>query len=189
MRAAVKDQLLCELEQQRTVSDAEIQWLRKTRQELEDSRNRLSALYDNAPVAYVTLDKKGRIQGLNETASRLLGYPQNKILQLPFTFLVGRDEVNSFLTYLDRCHRSDASKVVIELKLRTRSRKPIPVQLVSVSYTQGGTELFQTAIIDLTDRKQNELALEQAKAFAESIVETVHDPLVVLNEEFKIVSV
>jgi PAS domain-containing protein len=42
-------------------------------EDLEESRNRYAALYDFAPVGYVTFDHKGCIQEINLTGASLIG--------------------------------------------------------------------------------------------------------------------
>ena len=43
--------------------------------------------------------------------------------------------------------------------------------------------------VDISDRKRAEVELHEAKVFAESIVETLHEPLLVLNPDFTVQSV
>src|SRR5437016_2831242 len=95
-----KDQLVCELEWQRTVSDAQIQALETTRRELEDSRNSFAILFEHAPIAYVTLDRKGHIHETNAHGARLLGYERDKLSRFPLTFFIYRPDLPQFLAHL-----------------------------------------------------------------------------------------
>ena len=71
----LKDQLLCELELQHTISAAQIQTLQNIQQELEESRNNFATLYQQAPIGFVTLNHRGHVEEANMVAERLLGLP------------------------------------------------------------------------------------------------------------------
>ena len=47
--------------------------LQQARTELEESLARYTALYESAPVGYLTLDREGVIRQVNLTGTRLLG--------------------------------------------------------------------------------------------------------------------
>ncbi len=58
--------------------------LRRIEQELTESREKYSDLYDFAPVGYVTCDSQGKILEVNLTACSLLGVERHKLLHKPF---------------------------------------------------------------------------------------------------------
>ena len=59
--------------------------LRSTQQELETAREKYFALYDLAPVGYVTLSGNGIILESNLTAAALLGVNRANIIGQPLT--------------------------------------------------------------------------------------------------------
>jgi PAS domain S-box-containing protein len=183
-----KDEHLCALEWQQTISNVQIEALEKTRRELEDSANSFAALYEHGPVGYLTLDHTGCIRDANATACRLLGFNRDKLRHLPFTFMIHRDDVGRFLGHLGQCQKSK-QRLVTELRLQTNKKTIIPIQMVSAPFEKRGRKMFLTALVDLTHRQQNEEALASAKEFAESIVETIREPLAVLDADLKIVSI
>jgi PAS domain S-box-containing protein len=186
---ASQDQLLCELEWQKTISESRLQSSKKTRQELEALRNSFAAVYQHSPIAYLTLNTRAHIKEANPAAGRLLGAEPSRLAHLPLSMFVLPDDVNRYLAHLTQCQQSSEKPVTTELRLRTRTGTMVPVQLVTVPFFAGGARLFQTAVVNLTDRCKNERALADSKAFAESIVQTIREPLAVLDSDFRVVSI
>lgn len=185
-----KDQQLCELELQRTVAEARIRELEVANRRLEEAQTRLTnSFYEHAPVGYITFDRKGYIVESNATALLLLGHDSTSLKERPFKFFVQREDWNLFISHLQRCRTGNGTKAITELRLQSKGRGAIPVQLTSVPMDNAGQYLCRTVLVDLAERKRNEHALAQAKEFAESIVQTVRQPLVVLDSDLRIMSV
>src|SRR5690349_19461803 len=138
---------------------------------LEESRDRYAALYDYAPVAYVTLDAHGVIREINRAGSALLGLPPGRLMETPLVLFVASRSRRKFLNHLRACRMSfavpapDAAPVTTELVLRPRDGREIEVQLLSValsSSTEGPR--YQSAIVDLADRRRAERESERLKS-------------------------
>jgi PAS domain S-box-containing protein len=138
--------------------------IRNPRTELEAATQRFVDLYDFAPIAYVSFGRTGRIEEANLMATELLGEPRDRLIGRPFGFYVA--DLDLFMQHLLYC-RTSQRQVKTELQLKSRKREPIPAQLLSTpitSTTRNGALLFQTAIIDLRERKRHEQQLtEQAR--------------------------
>ena len=138
--------------------------IRNPKTELEAATQRFVDLYDFAPIAYVSFGRTGRIEEANLTATELLGEPRDRLIGRPFAFYVA--DLDLFMRHLLSC-RTSQRQVKTELQLKTRKGELIPAQLLSTpitSTTRNGALLFQTAIIDLGERKRHEQQLaEQAR--------------------------
>ena len=131
----------------------------KTR--LEAATQRFVDLYDFAPIAYVSFDRAGRIEEANLAATELLSVPRDLLVGRPFAFYVAN--LDSFLHHLLYC-RTTHEQVSTELELKPRKGERIPVHLLSTpitSTTRNGALLYQTAIIDLSQRKRHEQQLAE----------------------------
>src|SRR5213596_681618 len=141
-----------------------IHGLRHPKTELESAIQRYVDLYDFAPIAYVSFDRAGRIEEANLAATELLAEPRDLLIGRPIAFYVA--DLDSLLRHLLYC-RTSQQQVQTELLLRSRKGEQIPALLLSTPITstaRNGALLYQTAIIDLRERKTQERVLaEQAR--------------------------
>src|SRR5262249_33862414 len=70
--------------------------LRHAQIELGISRDRYAALYQNAPVGYLTIDRDGAITEINVTACDLLGRPREQVLGLKLYSLINPTDPATF---------------------------------------------------------------------------------------------
>ncbi|MHB8124372.1 MAG: ATP-binding protein [Desulfitobacteriaceae bacterium] len=152
--------LINELETNQLVLETKCQALQESLEDLEESRNRYAALYDFAPVGYVTFDHKGCIQEINLTGASLIGLERSQLIGIPMFVIVAKSDLKLFLDHLRRCKRTD-EKVITELSLASKYGTPIQVQLLSVSYksADGCSSFYKTVITDITERKHYEKEL------------------------------
>jgi PAS domain S-box-containing protein len=137
--------------------------IRNPKTELEAATQRFVDLYDFAPIAYVSFGRAGRIEEANLTATELLGEPRDRLVGRPFAFYVA--DLDLFMQHLLYC-RTSQRQVKTELQLKNRKGERIPAQLLSTpisSTTRNGVLLYQTAIIDLTERKRFEEKIRRSE--------------------------
>ena len=133
--------------------------------ELEAAIQRYVDLFDFAPIAYITFNRVGRIEEINLAAAQLLGRSRDRLIGEPFAPHVTKKDGALFLNHLLRCRSSD-SRVETKLHLMKRSGEIILTHLASSPVTSSmrdGALLYQTAIVDLTERKQAEEAIRQSE--------------------------
>lgn len=134
--------------------EVQCQAMQDTLGELEESRNRYAALYDFAPVGYVTFDAKGCIQEINLTGAALLGMERTRLIGMPMSAFVDKNNCKLFFDHLRSC-RHTREKVITELQLATRNAVVIHTQLISLplpATDSPGLE-YRTIIADITERK------------------------------------
>src|SRR5205823_1254630 len=137
---------------------------RNPKTELEAAIQRFVDLYDFAPIAYVSFNHAGRIEEANLAATELFGVPKDLLIGRPFAFYVA--DLDLFMQHLLYC-RTSHQRVETELELKPRKGEKISALLCSTPVTstmKNGALLYQTAILDLGERKHHERQLaEQAR--------------------------
>lgn len=176
--------LLDELQTKQLDLEAQHQTLLEALEELEESRNCYAALYDFAPVGYVTFDFRGCIQEINLTGASLIGKERSLLIGSPFSCSVKKSDLKLFLNHMRHCRRSN-EKVITELSLITKNGLPVQVQLLSVpiQIVSKNISHYRTIITDITERKllEKELSrLERLNLIGEmgaSIAHEIRNPM------------
>jgi PAS domain S-box-containing protein len=133
--------------------------LRQAQVELADSRDRYADLYEFAPVGYLTLDRDGKIREVNLAAATMLGVGRGDLPGAKISAFVGRESQDDL-----HLHRrevlSSEEKQVCEIGMRTATGGIMAVRLESVAFGPEDDRCCRTALIDVTARKDAELALQ-----------------------------
>ncbi len=140
------------------------QVFRHPKTELEAAVQRYVDLFDFAPIAYVSFNRVGRVEESNLVAAQLLVRSRDRLIGQPFALHVAKKDGALFLNHLLRC-RSSESRVETELHLKKQNGEIILARLASSPMTSSmryGALLYQTAIIDLTERKRAEETRSEA---------------------------
>lgn len=154
--------------------------LRRAQKELEESRDRYSDLYDFAPIGYFSFDKNGLIIEVNLTGAKKLGVERNFLIKKPFSLFISPGSKDVFYLHLRQVFMTGVRQTC-ELKLVDKTGIHVDIQLESLSVQEGNSVHCRTAMSDITDRKKSEEAIRNALAYTESIVDTIREPLVILD--------
>ena len=181
--------LIHELQVHRIELEMQNEELRKAQVEVEESRSKYLDLYDFAPIGYFTLDQKGLILEVNLAGADLLGMERSYLLKRGFSRFIAPDYQDAFYLHRRRVFES-AAKQTCELRLVNKDGTPFYAQLESIAAqnAQGHYNQLRTTITDVTWRKQAEQEMQKTLDYAESIVETVREPLMVLDAGLRVIS-
>ncbi len=148
--------------------------LSETRTELENSQHRYADLYDLAPVGYMTLDGKGCIQEINQTASQMLGWSVAHLMGRPLLPHIAAGDRRTFLKHLWESRRT-TTQVITTLRLNAKDGEERSVQLATNCSRDSGNRpnLCRTALIDITRQRYAEAALSASEAKFRVLAENI----------------
>ena len=123
---------------------------------------RYADMFDFVPIGFFTLGPQGRILEVNLTGARLLGADRSDLVDQKFTKFIADGFQAGFLHHCKKVLES-GNRETFDLKLFKANQSDFWAQLESIAVMAGDSALngrrFNTAITDITDRKQAEDAL------------------------------
>lgn len=155
---------------------------------LQDSETRYRRLFETTRDGILILDAEtGRIDDVNPFLLRLLGYTYAELFgQHLWELGMFKDIAASKEAF--KTLQEDKSIRYEDLPLETRDGHPIAVEFVSNVYVVDQVKVIQCNIRDITERVRLKTEVQHAKEYAENIVETVREPLVVLTSDLKMLT-
>ncbi len=186
--------------------------LRSTTEELETSKEELQSM--NEELATVNQENRYKVEELAQLSSDLQNLlsatdvatlfldRQLRIMRFtpPLTELFNVRPADRGRPISDLTHRlgdiaveSDAQQVLdslVPLKREVRSvdERWFLTNITPYRSTEDRIEGVVITFVDITERKEAEEAIQEAKIYAESIVETLHEPLIVLTPDLRVQS-
>ncbi len=154
-------------------------------EELSKTEEHYRLIYDNTPVMMHSINRDGRLVGVNDYWLRTLGYERDQVL--------GR-HVGEFLapasrSFFESVANPDLLKAGglkdISLRMVKRNEEVIDVLLNSILKGDGTgrVEYSLAFVVDVTERKRGDAALRESEGRLASIVESAMDAIVTFGED------
>ncbi len=159
--------------------------LRETQARLEESRNKFSELYDQAPIGYFSVDKAGRIFEINRTGADMLGDSRDRLVNEYFLDFVAKEFHDTYkIHFTDAC--ASQGKLNCELKLVKKDGTEFYGYLESTPANHPGSNRgssCRSTISDITQRKLMENALRESKLKNLAILNTIPDIIFIQDKD------
>ncbi len=136
------------------------QELRRTRDELEVSRESYFDLYDLAPVGYATLDREGLILQANLTLANRLECTRQALVGRPLSRFVSRESADAYTLQVRRLFES-GEPASFEVSMTTAAGLPIWMLIDAAVRDDlpSATRSCRVTLTDVTERKRAEETL------------------------------
>lgn len=152
--------------------------LQRAQAELDTLLRKYRDLYDGAPVGFLSLAHDGAILECNPAGSALLGVERSRLSGRRFADLVAPDsraEVSGCLSVAS----GSTSQQTCEVVVSSSASGPRHVRVEAASSGEG--DGWRIALIDITDRKRTEAALEASEARYRRLFESSRDGILLFD--------
>lgn len=158
------NEIIHELQVHQIELEVQNEELRDTQNELEESQRKYFDLYNFAPVGYFTLDEKGMILNVNQTAASLLGVGKGDLINYAFIKYIAPDYQHIFYKNTLKALET-GEKQIYELKLIKKDSSNFFGQLVTVAPLgeNGDSKKLRTSLININERFRAEKALRESE--------------------------
>ena len=157
------DQVACTLDEMAEALQSREAERRQAQQSLQETSQKLQALFQASPGAIIVLDPDGRVKIWNPTAERLFGWQAEEVLDQPLP-IVQEDKEGSFRLLRGLSMQGEAFSGV-EVTLQRQDGSPIEINLSTSPLRDpaGNITGIMAIAVDLTAHKQLETQFIQAQ--------------------------
>ncbi len=166
----------------------EIEERKQADKKLRESETRLRTILENIVDGVITINEQGIIESFNRTAEQIFGYPVEEVLGKNVNILMPepyRSQHDNYLTNSQRGHIKKVIGVGRELQGQHKDGSTFPVDLAVSEMWLGNQRRFVGIVRNITERKQTEIALKQAKEQAESASRAKSEFLANMSHEIR----
>ncbi len=133
--------------------------LRKTSHELIENEKNYRDLYENAPIAYISLNSKGDILKCNKMAEVLSGYGRDDLIERnAITLFFGQQGKNNNTTSILETLASGKDSKDMEFKMKPKNGESfwVSISIDSIIDSAGNIVEFRAVVMDISRRKSLE---------------------------------
>lgn len=171
----------------------EIEERKKTEETLRESEAKYRTLIEDAGDAIVLTDVTGNLLDLNKKVEEMFGYTKDELLKMHCTQLHPPHEIARVVTAVGEFIRAGEG-TLRGITMLKKDGQRFSADIAGSVITCGNRTMTQAIIRDITERKEAEDALRQAKAGAEAekakfeaIIKAMGDGLIIIDRNFRIV--
>jgi diguanylate cyclase (GGDEF)-like protein/PAS domain S-box-containing protein len=161
---------------------------KRAEEELEVSEARYRRLFETAKDGILILNAAtGEIDDVNPFLIDMLGYSREDFIGKKLWQIGPMKNVKECKKAFLELQRKKYVRYE-DLPLEAKDGRSVEVEFISNVYKINHNKVIQCNIRDITERKRAERAIKDAREYAESIVSTIREPLIVLGNDLRVIS-
>jgi two-component system sensor histidine kinase EvgS len=162
--------------------------LEQTLSTLRDNSARISAMFDTVVDGIITIDEHRIIETFNPAAERIFGYAAVEVIGKNINILMPEPYCGEHDRYVEHYISTGEARVIgigREVVGRCKSGNTFPMELAVSEMKLGSRRYFTGIVRDITERKQAERLLHQAKEKAENANHAKDSFLATMSHEIR----
>ncbi len=150
---------------------------------LKKSEEKYRTIIETSNDGVISIDEKGKIVFINESAEKMFGYNNGELVGKPLTLLMPKGYRRKHIEILKKRFGKKAGKLrrIIEVEGLKKNGEIFPVEFSISSYKIEDSINFIAIARDLTERKKMEKSLKEERAQLLSIFEGIDEPIYVVD--------
>jgi PAS domain S-box-containing protein len=155
------------------------------------TEKKFSTILESSPDGLIIVDKNGFIQVVNRQTENLFGYNRSELLGQPISMLIPLNHRDGHHKHMQGYFNNPLARPMgMGLELfglkKDGAKLPVEISLSPIDYP--GDPLVAAAIRDITKRKQSEELLREREERFRSIVSSVYDAIIILDENGRVLN-
>ena len=146
---------------------------RQLYRQMQSSESRLRAILNTAVDGIITIDERGQIVGLNQSAEQLFGWSSAELLGQNIRMLMPEPHRSQHDGYLANYHRTGEARIIgvgREVDAQRKDGSLMPIRLAIGKANIPGQSLYVGFISDISERKAMEQALRESEQQFRSLI-------------------
>ncbi|MCK5091677.1 MAG: PAS domain-containing sensor histidine kinase, partial [Gammaproteobacteria bacterium] len=156
--------------------------------ELESSELYQRSIVENIVDGLVTIDDKGIVTSFNPAAVKIFGYQPDEVIGNNIKMLMPDPYQSEHDGYLGDYHKTNEKKIIgigREVEGQCKDGSTFPMDLAVNEVNIGDTHFFIGIVRNITERKQSERAMVEAKELAEKNNQMKSEFLNIMSHELR----
>ncbi len=149
---------------------------------LRESEGRFRDLFQNAPLAYQSLDEDGRIITVNEMWLAMLGYSREEVIGRSFAEYIAPDQAQVFAERFPRFEKSGTTRVAFELVRKDGAMVVVEIDGRVGHDEHGRFKQTHCILTDVSERRRAEDELRKSEERYRRLVDSTPDGIVVVED-------
>jgi len=147
------------------------------------SEERFKLLFDQAPMAYQSIDESGNILDINETWHDLFGFSKSEVLGRWFGDFLNPASIEKFRNGFESFKKT--GKINEEFEILTKNNELVSIQMEGrLSNPANSKEtLIYCVLSNITERKQNIKAITEERILLRTLIDNIPDSIYVKDAQ------